>query len=277
MNKQLGLLATLMLTSAASAAGCASPDQGIGTGEGAYATESAVIAFHDDWTIEQTGRLVEGGAVRIKYDSERLPDCRGDFNGHAGWTITGYYSLNDADPGSFFVDGFSGTSEPEEPIFTLTEPGQLALWFQNTSRWGCSDYDSNFGDNFNFEVAGAGEEPPPGSSAVLTFGATGQPKLSGELARGGELRIDYDPERLTDCRGSQYGNPAWTITGYYSIDGSEPEAFYVAGFSPTGQVSAPVLSLDRSGQLELWFQNTSRWGCSAYDSNDGANYGYTVQ
>ena len=274
MRKQLGLLAFLMLTGVAA---CSGTDPQVGTGDGAYATETAVLAFQSDWTIEQRGQLVEGGAVRVQYDSSRLPTCRGDQNGHPGWTITGYYSLNGADAGSFYLDGFSPTSEPAEPTFKLTEPGQLALWFQNTSVWGCSDYDSNFGDNFNFDVAGAGEQPPPGSSAVLTFGADGKPKLAGKLARGGELRIDYDPERLTDCRGSQYGNPAWTITGYYRIAGSEPQSFYVAGFSPTGSVTAPLLELDRSGDLELWFQNTSRWGCSAFDSNDGANYSYTVE
>jgi uncharacterized protein YodC (DUF2158 family) len=274
MKKQLGLLATLMLTGVAA---CGGADQEVGTGDGAYATESAIIAFGGDWSIEQTGRLVEGGAVRVKYDSSRLPTCRGNQNGGPAWTITGYYSLNGGDPGSFFVDGFSPTSAPDEPTFTLDEPGELGIWFENTSRWGCSAFDSNFGDNFNFDVAQAGAEPPAGSSALLTFGADGTPKLSGKLARGGELRIDYAPERLTDCRVEQGGGPAWTITGYYSIGGSEAQTFYVAGFSPTSTVTTPLISLDRSGELEIWFQNTSRWGCSGFDSNDGANYTYTVK
>jgi hypothetical protein len=274
MKKQLGLLATLVLTGMA-VSGCAAED--VGTGDAAYATESAILAFKGDWSIEQTGRLVEGGSVRVQYDSSRLPACRGDQNGHPAWTITGYYSVNSGEPGSFFVDGFSPTSAPDEPVFTLDEAGELSLWFENTSRWGCSAFDSNFGDDFNFAVATAGSEPPPTAGAVLTFGADGTPKLSGKLARGGQLRIDYAPDRLSDCRGDQGGGPGWTITGYYSIGGAEAQSFYVAGFSPTSTVTTPLLELDGSGELELWFQNTSRWGCSAFDSNGGGNYTYTVQ
>jgi hypothetical protein len=256
--------------------GCADADD-VGTADPAYATEKATIAFRSDWSIEVSGTLVEGARVEVDYDSSRLSDCRGDQNGHPAWTITGYYALNGSEAQSFFVDGFSATSAPADPAFTLTEPGELELWFHNTSRWGCSAYDSNFGDNFAFEVGTVESEPPAGPQAVLTFGPSGEAELSGELQRGGELRIDYDPERLTDCRGDQNGGPAWTITGYYSLDGAEPESFHVAGLSATSTVTSPVVPLGRSGELELWFHNTSRWGCSAYDADDGGNYRYTVR
>lgn len=75
MRNQLTALATLAL---AAVAGCGGADQGAGTGEGAFSSQSAVLAFGADWRIEQTGSLVEGGSVRVEYDAERLSACRGD-------------------------------------------------------------------------------------------------------------------------------------------------------------------------------------------------------
>jgi hypothetical protein len=149
MKKQLGLLATLMLTGVAA---CGGADQEVGTGDGAYATESAIIAFGGDWSIEQTGRLVEGGAVRVKYDSSRLPTCRGNQNGGPAWTITGYYSIGGSEAQTFYVAGFSPTSTVTTPLISLDRSGELEIWFQNTSRWGCSGFDSNDGANYTYTV-----------------------------------------------------------------------------------------------------------------------------
>lgn len=242
-----------------------------------YHTDTAVLAFHGDWRIEQTGQLREGGAVRFEYDAERLTECRGDFQGQPGWTITGYHSLDGAEPTSFHVAGFSAVAEPPAPLLTLDRPGDLAVWFHNTSRWGCSAYDSNFGTNFHFQVLGHGSAPDPEARATIRFDADWNTTVEGALRRGGQLRVDYEPERLDECRGEQYGTPAWTITGYYRFGDAEPESFYVAGHSASGQVDPPVISLEQTGELAIWFHNTNRWGCSAYDSNQGADYRLDVE
>lgn len=252
----------------------AEPD--VGTSEPGYATETAVLAFHEDWRIEQTGRLVAGGAVRVEYDEARLTQCRGDQYGHPAWTITGYASLNEQAPASTYLAGFSGAGQDEEPIFALDQPGDLAIWFQNVSVWGCSAFDSNFGTNFHFVVEPYDGPGTNGGKATLTFGADGTVELEGELHRGGQLRIEYDPSRLEQCRGDQGGIPQWAINGHYTIGGGAERSFYVAGLSPSGDIDVPVIELDRTGDLALWFQNTNRWGCSAFDSDLGANYHYQV-
>jgi hypothetical protein len=114
-----------------------------------------------------------------------------------------------------------------------------------------------------------------GESGAVHFRAGGV-SVDGTLQKGKTLRIDYDAARLTACRGDQYGHPAWTITGYFQIGDGPVRSFEAGGFSPTGGSSAPVLALDASGDLQIWFQNTSVWGCSAYDSDYGKNFHFAV-
>lgn len=115
-----------------------------------------------------------------------------------------------------------------------------------------------------------------GEAGTLTFGADFGVSVSGTLQKGKKVRVAYDTSRLTACRGDQNGHPGWTITGFYKIGSGDVHTFEAGGFSPSGGSSPPVLTLDASGDLQLWFQNTSVWGCSAYDSAFGGNYHFAV-
>jgi hypothetical protein len=115
-----------------------------------------------------------------------------------------------------------------------------------------------------------------GEAGTLTFGADYATSLSGTLQKGKKVRIAYDANRLTACRGDQNGHPAWTITGYYRIGSGDVHSFEAGGFSPSGGSQPPVIALDASGDLQLWFQNNSVWGCNAYDSAFGHNYHFAV-
>lgn len=92
--------------------------------------------------------------MRIIYDTDRLPGCRGTANdGGPGWAVTGYHQLNDGTVGNFFAGGrpsFPGQSP--EAVLDLPEDGSIALWFQVTSLWGCSEWDSNYGNNHCFDA-----------------------------------------------------------------------------------------------------------------------------
>jgi hypothetical protein len=123
------------------------------TGEDAELKELVTLTFSADWREEASGPLVVGRKVRVVYDTERLPGCRGDFNGHPGWTITGFASQDGEEAETFEAGGFSPSGGSDEPIFQLLEPGDLAIWFQITNRWGCSEWDSDFGANYHFDVA----------------------------------------------------------------------------------------------------------------------------
>lgn len=134
-------------------------------------------------------------------------------------------------------------------------------------------------------TAPAAEEPAElgtseaalGEAGTLTFAADHTVKLSGSLAKGKKVRVAYDASRLTQCRGEQNGKPAWSITGFWKIGGGAVHTFEAGGLSPSNGTEEPVLALDASGDLQIWFQNVNRWGCSAYDSDFGKNYHFAIE
>lgn len=229
---------------------------------------TADLTFAADGSVRATGDLVEGGLLKVHYDAARLPGCRGDFQGRPGWTITGFASVGGAPAQTF--DALDATKAVK-----LTGNGDLALWFQVTSRWGCSEYDSKLGANYHFTVQKRGSAP----SASIVFDASGNPTQTGELKAGGKVKIHYAQDRLTTCRGSQGGYPQWSLTGYASLNGRAAKAFETTEATRDGNRSDTdaFVELSESGDLALWFQNTSRYGCNAYDSKGGANYHFVVR
>jgi hypothetical protein len=89
---------------------------------------------------------------------------------------------------------------------------------------------------------------------------------SSDLMVGGFARVAYDSERLPQCREEQAGQPLWSITGFWRLAG-RTGSFEAGGHSPSNHTSAPLIPLEGEGELEVWFQVTSRSGCTAWDSN----------
>jgi hypothetical protein len=116
-----------------------------------------------------------------------------------------------------------------------------------------------------------------GEAGTLAFGADFQTRISGTLQKGKTIRVSYDASRLTTCRGDQNGHPGWTITGFWKIGSGAVHSFEAGGFSSSGGSSQPVLALDASGDLQIWFQTNSVWGCNGYDSDFGKNYHFAIQ
>lgn len=114
--------------------------------------KTATLHFDTD-RVYVEGDLVEGATVSVVYNPERTTRCRGEQAGTPQWTISGFYRINDGDISSFGAGGLSETNGSSKPVIQLSEPGDLELWFQNTNRWGCSAYDSDYGANFHFKVA----------------------------------------------------------------------------------------------------------------------------
>lgn len=124
-------------------------------------------------------------------------------------------------------------------------------------------------DDAQLEAAAAG--------ATLTFRGNYTQAVSGKLRAGSTFQVQYDAARLPGCRGNlNGGQPAWTITGYYSVNGQAAKSFWAGGFSATGSTAPPVLRLPEGGDLALWFQITNRWGCNGWDSSYGHNYHFNV-
>ena len=117
-----------------------------------------------------------------------------------------------------------------------------------------------------------------GDLTELTFADDWSERASGPLVAGLPVRIEYDLDRLTACRGFTNGSDVWAITGFASFDGGEPQTFEVTRLVD-GRAVAVEAELEipaRAASVELWFTNTNRWGCNAYDSNEGANYRFDI-
>lgn len=112
-------------------------------------------------------------------------------------------------------------------------------------------------------------------SAAIDFDASFGETVSGPLVAGGQVSVRYDAARLAECEGTDMGNLAWGVTGYYQLDGGEVNTFEV--LSPNRPSGGPVaIELEKTGELSIWFEASNKWGCHAWDSNYGNNYNFYV-
>ena len=103
----------------------------------------------------------------------------------------------------------------------------------------------------------------------------------GAIVPGGRLELDYALERLTSCRGTHNGYPAWDLTGTvrFQPGGQTSEAtvraFRTVNGTPTTafdplpmQVAVPA----GARSAEVWFHNFGIDCPDSWDSAYGANY-----
>lgn len=231
--------------------------------------EPALLTFTADWQLVRGGGpLVAGNDVEVAYAAERLTACRGEQNGEPAWAITGYHMLGGGPVGSFEAGGYSPSQGTAPPIFTVEASGDLALWFHNTSVWGCSAYDSNYGDNWHARVG-----------ASLSFKTGWVTEGLGVPRAGAPLVVAYDPARLPECRGTKYGFDAWNIQVHYRFDGGAEQTALLTQAEGNVQVAVPAVlaAPEGAGEVEMWFENSSYSGCRKWDSRYGENYVFALE
>ncbi len=243
-------------------------------GGAAAAQSSASITFAGNWTTTASADpLPVGGTVAIHYDATRLSSqCGGTTNtGGPAWSITGHAQLNGGPVQSFWVAGHSPTPNPAPPSITLPagQGGDLALWFEVTSLYGCQAWDSNYGNNHHFNVG----------HPSIAFLADWSEAVRGTLKSGKTFIVNYDLSRLPDCRQTYNGAPTWEIVVEYRFDGGAVQNTPVTRVDGFTRLSNPTPIVAPAGArtVELWFKNTDRAGCVRYDSDYGRNYRFSLQ
>jgi hypothetical protein len=112
---------------------------------------------------------------------------------------------------------------------------------------------------------------PAGETTMATvrFLSDWSQQQVGDIRAGEPLQIEYNPERLPQCRSSRYGQPAWSIAAYLRFHpGGQEKSGRVAPGSEPLEVKVP----SDATKIEIWFNNTDQTGCTTWDSRYGQNY-----
>lgn len=116
------------------------------------------------------------------------------------------------------------------------------------------------------------------AAPVLTFGADWSVSQAGSLRAGRTVRVAYDAARAGNCNATQGGKPAYATTGYARLGDGPVQTFWAGGNEPfPGAKSEFTIPKGRGGDLAVWFETVSRWGCHNYDSAFGANYHFDMK
>jgi len=118
------------------------------------AAPTAAIAFSSDWSERVTGTLRAGGSVNIDYALDRLPNCRQGYSGFATWDILAYYRF-DGGAAQYVPVTQPARSQRFSVLTPIAIPSgarRMELWFFNSDRGGCRQYDSDFGSNYRFNL-----------------------------------------------------------------------------------------------------------------------------
>jgi hypothetical protein len=237
------------------------------------------ITFRDDFTQGVTGTLQAGAKVKIAYDIDRLQDCRGEDQGVEVFGVTGHAAFDGGETIDFEASKLNTSDDVVAKLATITIPAgtnEISLWFTISNKWGCQAYDSNYGENYVFSVAGG--SGGGGDSVVIDFDAAMHEIQSDVIHSGDTVVIHYDPARLaSSCSGTQYGTAAWNITGHYRFDDGEFATLAVARVEGLALVAADPEIVAAGSELEIYFECNNRWGNHDYDSDFGANYHFAVR
>ena len=126
------------------------------------------------------------------------------------------------------------------------------------------------------EAEGGGKAD--GSEPTISFQADYTQSASGTLLAGSTARVHYDLDRLQTCRGESNNSDVWGVTGYALFDDGTQTQFALSNL--VGGKATPVdaeLELPASASgVQLWFSISNEWGCIAYDSSYGSNYGFAI-
>lgn len=135
---------------------------------GEFAT---TIEFQAGGRQTQSDFVRQGQPLTIKYDPQRTTGCRGHHDGMPAWDI--FANVRFAPSGEVFQgplvqhynpEGSGGIFDPPRPIpFAVNVPAdatEAEIWFLNRNAFGCMAWDSQFGNNYRFEVAQAGPAQP---------------------------------------------------------------------------------------------------------------------
>ncbi|HYX39104.1 MAG TPA: DUF6209 family protein [Oligoflexus sp.] len=114
---------------------------------------------------------------------------------------------------------------------------------------------------------------------TLRFLPNAVASADGVVLSGETLILDYDPIRLSQCRGkNSRGVEEWTIQAFLSIDGKAPVALDMIEGQGTlfPSAAARQVTIPDGQRLDIWFKASDVTGCVQWDSNHSQNYTFPI-
>lgn len=123
--------------------------------------------------------------------------------------------------------------------------------------------------------------------SAIVFSGDNTVTLEQTPVENGKIRIDYDLQRLSNCRGTHNGYPAWDISVFVKFHPSEQlyqssvRSFITENGYPTNTAEKVIPEFtvpSGTEEIEIWFSNSEYGGstCIQWDSVNGANYHFEV-
>lgn len=259
--------------------GCSSaPGEDATTGSQADTTSTTPdFVFDGTWGYHGDGTRTPGAVANIVYDTSRLSTCRATTDGVAAWAIVAFVSGDGGAPKSYALPSGQTGSAVTVPI-EIPYASDVAIWFEATDDSGCTQWDSNYGNNFHFTVA-APTRTVVHFNSNFTTSVQALPGSTFPFSTGGVVDIDYDFARLPQCRSYSGNVPAWQITMFYQRDdGTVLSDDLNVAVDNNFRVQQPGHIELPAGEtsLTVWFENDDTYGCNAWDSDYGQNYTFAV-
>lgn len=222
---------------------------------------------------------------RLLYRSTNTPDTWYELVGQPETgAATGFQRYSFTLQNNTIRDGISATAIQRSEVGAipfLKHYAEGRLFDHNRLNDDFAHYQVNLANQWAIQedASVCGQRP----EATLVFDAGWQNTQHGAILAGGDLVVDYNLYRLTQCHGSTYmGQPTWNTLAYVR-------------FLPSNQVvNAPLFDrVDANGAfiakkarftvptgtnaVELWFSTSGRTCSPAWDSNFGNNYRFSVR
>lgn len=208
------------------------------------------VQFDDSFAEQTWGELRAGGYLEIRYDIDRLPDCRGTHNGHPAWDVVargrflpGGESFEGSVRELLTINGTPTNSAIDRLLQVEIPDGadSVEIWFHNFTGAGssCQGWDSDFGNNYHFAIWPAADDP----RCLDVERETGVRSEDERMAHNDSACLTYDVEseaQATHCelwvdgfgdgRMAHYGIPYDWAVAYLRTGSTDGEILNVGSF-----------------------------------------------
>jgi len=113
------------------------------------APSHANLIFSADYSERREGVISAGGTLGIEYNVGRLPSCRNSRNGNPLWDITAHLRF---EPSGQVTTASVRTGYAQVAV-PATGVERVVVYFENTAIPGCQAFDSDYGNNYTFDLA----------------------------------------------------------------------------------------------------------------------------